>query len=281
MGGGLCILTPGSSYPESLWAGDVARFAALFSTDLAFCPWDSADLRDFDLILPLLAWDYPKRANEWFDALDRWDAQCLPIANAVETLRWNSDKSYLLQLATAGVPVVPTVSVSALHDEALAEARAAFGCDTLIAKPAISAGAMRTHRLGPNDPVPADSLGLPMLVQPLLPAIASEGEYSLFYFDGRFSHAIVKRPTDGDFRVQPQFGGQIESVAPPRDALAVAKVALNACPAPPLYARVDMLRDEAGGLRLMELELIEPQLFLDRAADNGAAFVEAVRRSIA
>ncbi|HWV59469.1 MAG TPA: hypothetical protein VN034_02365, partial [Sphingopyxis sp.] len=125
-------------------------------------------------------------------------------------------------------------------------------------------------------PVPADALGQRRLVQPLMPGILTEGEFSLFFFAGKFSHAIVKRPASGDFRVQEQFGGR-ETVWDASDAAqALAAQALAAAPAPPIYARVDMVGDAAGTLHIMELELIEPSLFLHHAPDKGAAFGSAV-----
>jgi len=115
-----------------------------------------------------------------------------------------------------------------------------------------------------------------MLIQPMIPMIASEGEFSLIYFAGRFSHAVLKIPQAGDFRVQEQFGGREIGVDVAAEALALADAALAAAPGELCYARVDMVRGNAGDLLLMELELIEPWLFLDHARDGGAAFVAAV-----
>ena len=137
-----------------------------------------------------------------------------------------------------------------------------------------------THRIGPGVPIPADALGERRLVQPLMPGILTEGEYSLFFFAGKFSHAIVKRPASGDFRVQEQFGGREEPWTPGEEALALAAAALAAAPSATVYARVDMVGDAAGRLRIMELELIEPSLFLHHAPDKGAAFGQAVYAAI-
>jgi glutathione synthase/RimK-type ligase-like ATP-grasp enzyme len=120
-----------------------------------------------------------------------------------------------------------------------------------------------------------------MMIQPYLPTIAEEGEYSLFYFGGHFSHAIIKRPAAGDFRVQEQYGGYEAAVIPPAAAQDLAQRALAATASITgtstlAYARVDILRDGDGLFRLMELELIEPSLFLRFAPDNGTAFAEAL-----
>jgi hypothetical protein len=125
-------------------------------------------------------------------------------------------------------------------------------------------------------------LGRRMMIQPYLANIADEGEYSLFYFAGQFSHAIIKHPAKGDFRVQDQFGGYEEATDAPALAQELAEAALGAAASLTdttalAYARVDMLRDGEGRFRLMELELIEPSLFLRFAPDSGAAFAQALR----
>jgi hypothetical protein len=115
-----------------------------------------------------------------------------------------------------------------------------------------------------------------MLIQPMMNAIATEGEYSLFYFGGAFSHAILKIPSAGDFRVQEQFGGREITIEASAEAHAVAEQALRAAPGEALYARIDMVRGADGALRLMELELIEPALFLSHAPDGGKLFADTL-----
>jgi glutathione synthase/RimK-type ligase-like ATP-grasp enzyme len=119
-----------------------------------------------------------------------------------------------------------------------------------------------------------------MLIQPFMASIASQGEYSIMLFDGVFSHAILKTPKSGDFRVQPHLGGSEMPCEAPAGAVALAKAALAAAPAEALYARVDMVADTDGTLRVMELELIEPALWLQHAPDKGAAFASVVRRAV-
>jgi glutathione synthase/RimK-type ligase-like ATP-grasp enzyme len=244
-------------------------------------PWsDPGDLAGFDLVMPLLAWGYPFDPPRWFGLLDQFEADGIKIANPVSVLRWNSDKAYLIELAENGVAVVPTVMAPHLDGAALKEAAAHFGTDSLIIKPPISGGALGTYRIKTGDNIPDDVAGTRMMIQPFLPAISSEGEYSLFYFGGQFSHAIIKRPAAGDFRVQDYLGGTEAAVTPPEDAYTLAGHALASAPEACLYARVDMLRDEAGTMRLMELELTEPRLFFEFAPDSGAMFVEAVQSRI-
>ena len=272
----IVILTPDPNYEEH-WQPVAERYRALLGGVAELATWnDAGDLSGFDLILPLMAWGYQRDPVRWFHLLDAWEAAGLRFANPIATLRWNTNKDYLFDLAEAGVAIVPSQLAHRLTRTDVDAARAAFGVDTLVIKPTISGGADGTYRLGPNDPIPFDVLEREMLIQPLMPMIAREGEFSLYYFAGKFSHAILKIPEQGDFRVQEQFGGREMTIDAPVAALALAEAALAAAPGPLTYARVDMVRGEDGGFYLMELELIEPSLFLDHASDGGAAFVAAV-----
>jgi glutathione synthase/RimK-type ligase-like ATP-grasp enzyme len=250
--------------------------------DAAFVDWTNAgNLADFDLITPLLAWGYQRNCPRWFTLLDQLEADAAPVCNPVRVLRWNSDKSYLAELDAAGVATVPTRVSDALDASALDAARAAFKVDTLVIKPPISGGADGTFRLALDALLPPSVAGRRMMIQPYLPSIAAEGEYSLFYFGGIFSHSIIKRPAAGDFRVQDQFGGYEDAAEATGAAKALAEAALKATADITrtdalAYARVDMLRDGEGNFRLMELELIEPSLFLRFAPDDGAAFASAI-----
>ncbi|MGN6689562.1 MAG: ATP-grasp domain-containing protein, partial [Sphingopyxis sp.] len=242
----VAILVPAPDYYEKWQPAFARKAAALTAAGLIVEQrvWtDPGDLSGYDLILPLFAWGYQRDVGTWYALLDRLEAERSPVVNPVEVLRWNSDKAYLAELGQAGVAVVPTVEVAALDDATLAEARAALGAEEVVIKPAISGGADGTHRIAPGAPLPDDAVGQRRLVQPMMPGILTQGEYSLFFFGGRFSHAIVKRPASGDFRVQEQFGGREEAWQPGEDALALAAAALAAAPTTPVYARVDMVGD--------------------------------------
>jgi len=277
----VAILVPAPDYEENWRPAFARKAAALAAAGLAVEQrvWtDPGDLTGFDLILPLFAWGYQRDVAVWYALLDRLAG--LPVVNPVPVLRWNSDKAYLAELGAKGVAVVPTVDVAALDDASLAQARAALGVEEVVVKPAVSGGADGTHRVAPGAPIPTDALGQRRLVQPLMPGILADGEYSLFFFGGAFSHAIVKRPASGDFRVQEQFGGRETRWDASDPARLLAAAALAAAPAPPVYARVDMVGDAAGVLHIMELELIEPSLFLHHAADKGAAFGRAIYAAV-
>jgi glutathione synthase/RimK-type ligase-like ATP-grasp enzyme len=277
------VLTPAPDYWEPWgWAYDVEA-AALEAAGIAVEPraWtELGDLAGVDAVLPLVAWGYHSRVAEWLALLDRMDAaDAPPMLNPPALLRWNSDKAYLAGLAAAGVATVASRTVEALDEDALAEARATFG-DQLVVKPLVSASADDTFRIRPGDPIPARVRGKRMLVQPFMRSIAAQGEYSLMLFGGVFSHAVVKRPKPGDFRVQPHLGGSETPCEPPPGAIDLAKAALAAAPAAAAYARVDMVADPDGALRIMELELIEPALWLQHAPDQGAAFARAIASAI-
>lgn len=270
----ICILTPDSGY-EAFVPRAEDEFRALLDDAIRFQPWTAPLGIGDSIVLPLLAWGYQERSSDWSAALDAWEAANVPMANPVPLMRWNTDKRYLFDLEARGVPVIPTVFTNALSETDLAETRIRFG-DTVIVKPPVSGGADGTYRLAFVDHLPEDVRGKPMLIQPMMAAIATEGEYSLFYFGGAFSHAILKVPSAGDFRVQEQFGGREISVEASAEARAVAEQALRAAPGEALYARIDMVRGADGGLRLMELELIEPSLFLSHAPDGGKLFADAL-----
>jgi glutathione synthase/RimK-type ligase-like ATP-grasp enzyme len=277
----LAFLSPVPEYEEN-WSHIKTDYVRLFGDDTAFVDWTKAnDLASFDIVTPLLAWGYPRDTATWFALLDRMEAEDLPVANPVSVLRWNSNKQYLFELADKDVPIVPTRATYALAYDDLVSVRKSFACEMLVIKPTVSGGADGTYLLNPEDPIPPNVIGKQMLVQPYFSTIATEGEYSLFYFGGIFSHSIVKRPAAGDFRVQEQFGGREEAVAAPAAALALAQASLDATAqitqtGTLAYARADMLRDGEGNFRLMELELIEPSLFLHFSPDNGAEFAKAL-----
>jgi glutathione synthase/RimK-type ligase-like ATP-grasp enzyme len=274
----IAILTPDQNYEEH-WQPLADQYLALLGGDIAFPAWNSgADLSHFDLVLPLLTWGYQRTPTRWFKALDVWQAAGVRFANPIATLRWNTDKDYLFDLAAAGVAIVPTTESHSLRPDDLEGAAAAYDTEFLVIKPSISAGADGTYRMRVGNPIPFDVVEREMLIQPLISAVETEGEFSLFYFDGVFSHAILKRPANGDFRVQEQFGGRDVVIEAPSAARALALRAIAAAPALPTYARVDMVRADNGMFLIMELELIEPALFLNHAADGGRAFAAAVER---
>jgi glutathione synthase/RimK-type ligase-like ATP-grasp enzyme len=225
-------------------------------------------------------WDYHHRAPEFHAWLDRLEAERVRVFNPVPILRWNADKRYLRDLSDAGIAVVPTAWVEEREGGSLAALAGARGWRHVVVKPSVSATAFETWRAGPvvTDDDERRFRRLtgerPVLVQPYLEEI-ERGEMSLMFLGGRYSHAVLKRPRPGDFRVQMDFGGTVEPIRPDRLVVEAATRVLDAAPGPTLYARVDVcLVGER--VQVMELELLEPALFFahDRAAP--ARFAEAL-----
>ena len=281
------ILTPASGnndHPE-LWRKVLQRLQdalAAVGIDAVGSPWvehvdDARDLQQADGVLPLLAWGYHKEQARWLQACVEWARQGVPMANPPRVLSWNSDKRYLQQLATQDVAIPPTTFTDTVSMEVVDRVVAETGAGELIIKPAVSAGAWKTQRVQRGQPVEA-SEGVPMLLQPYLPAIETAGETSLLYFGGVFSHAVTKRPVSGEFRIQEEFGGIYELLAtPPAGGAALAEQVLAAVGEPLLYARIDMVPDHDGRWLLMEAELIEPDFYLGADPAGGQRFAHALQ----
>lgn len=276
------VLVPDRDFPHAFgWAYDVeAEALARGGFAVEPRPWtEVGEVHGPDVVLPLVAWGYHLDLPRWDTLLDRLEGSAVPTLNPPAVLRWNSDKRYLTELTAAGISTVPTIMADRLDDRALVDARSRFG-ERLVVKPQVSAAADGTFRLEPGEGIPDGAGDCPMLVQPFLQSVATEGEYSLLLFGGRFSHALVKTPKGGDYRVQPHLGGQERPCEPPAGAIELAQAALGAAPGNATYARVDLIRLDDGSLAVMELELIEPSLWLDLAPDNGASFAAAIRSAL-
>lgn len=279
----VALLTPAAhnQYVRA-WGGAFERLAAALTgagLTVEALEWPRALESEADAVLPLLAWGYHQDAADWLALLDALDARGARVVNGVEVLRWNTTKTYLAALEAAGVPTVPTVFADRVDDAVVTGARARLGGGTVVVKPQVSAGSHETVKLAPGEPLVGGPAGAAM-IQPFLPSVSGEGEISLLYFDGVFSHAIGKVAKEGDFRVQPQFGSTIGPISPPPGALEVAERVLAATPWPLTYGRIDLIRHPDGSLRVMELEAIEPDLFLEHAPEAGARFAAAVKRAL-
>ncbi len=227
-----------------------AAFAAR-GMNLATRPWDMGP-GDAQATLALFSWGYHHDVDRWEATLAAWPAE-QRLLNAPALLAWNTRKTYLLELEAAGIPIVPSWFGRA-DDASVAAAFERFGADELVVKPQVSGGSFRTIRVGPGDRIePLDDA----IVQPFVPAVSGEGELSFLFIGGKFSHAVRKVAKQGDFRIQPQFGGQFSRFEPEASELALAERVIAALPEPSLYARVDLLRLADASLALMELEAIE------------------------
>jgi len=250
--------------------------------------WDSGQVcwDEFQGVLIRSSWDYHLRPLEFLDWIARLERGGVRVWNPGALLRWNHHKRYLRDLAARGVATVPTRWLARGEPADLRGLLADVGWREAVIKPAVSASAFGTWRSS-TETASRDQSRLEelltagdVMVQPLLSEVSDAGEWSIVFLGGRFSHAVLKRPAAGDYRVQWEFGGSAVSAAPARRLIADAERVLAAAPGDALYARVDGVERE-GRLVLMELELIEPHLFL--GWDDGAAgrLAEALRAALA
>ena len=226
---------------------------------------------EFDAILPLFVWDYFEGNEDAFlRAIAKAEA-VTPVFNPFKMLKWNADKSYLDDLHARGADVIRTLTVDHVTQTNVARAFEELGTDTLVIKPRVGGGAWRQVLYKMGEPFPeADALPPDgALLQPFLPSVVEEGEYSFLYFGGRFSHAARKTPKAGDYRIQSIYGGAEETYVPTQAERDHARAILDVLDETPLYARVDLLRGLDGTLKLIELECIEPYLYLTHAKGEG------------
>jgi hypothetical protein len=253
--------------------------------------WDDVSVAwdTFEGVVIRSCWDYHLRADEFFAWVDRVTALGVPIWNPPTMLRWNSRKTYLHDLAIGGVRTVPTLWLSGdgarRSTLSLEKILADTGWDVAVVKPVVSASAHETWKLTRSDArahAAAHDARLHALVsqhgvmvQPFIPEIETQGEWSLQFFGGAFSHAVLKRAAPGDFRVQREFGGTHDNVTPSASVLAAADRALTSAPGRSVYARVDGVVI-GGELVVTELELLEPALFLDAHPEAPGRFAAAI-----
>lgn len=287
----IAVLTPDPS--DSSFAGQWPGVLERLTSPLAAAgltvsprPWtkytaDCDDLLAADLVLPLLAWGYHRDHSRWLAACSTWREAGVRLLNPAPVLAWNSDKGYLRELAECGSSIPATIWLDHADQQRVDAAFDQLNTDLLIVKPRISGGAWKTLRVARGDRFEAD-LDVPVLIQPYLPSIETDGETSLLFFNGSLSHVVNKRPASGDFRVQVQFGGSYQALAhPPEGALELARRTLAAVGEDLLYARIDVAQTEGGGWTLMEAELIEPDFYLAACPKAGERFARAVLDRIA
>lgn len=249
------------------------------------CVWNdpAVDWSRYDAVLMRSTWDYFKH----YAAFSAWlDQLPVPTINPRALLRWNSNKRYLIELAAQGVDIIPTTLASGAQ---LRQALAGMAGQEVVVKPTISGTAWHTAR-GVVGSAAFDQAIAPLprefeyLVQPFVPEIVSQGELSLLFFDGEFSHAVVKRAADGDYRVQSDFGGTAHAIDPDPAIVASAQQALAAAAAlghaDAAYARVDGVIVQ-GRFLLMELEMIEPFLHLGEQPEAAERFAGKLHKRLA
>lgn len=233
------------------------------------------DWNQYQAVYICTPWDYPDHQAQFLDVLESIDASDALLINDLQLVHWTLQKTYLRDVEQRGSEIVPSTWYDGFASVDAAEFFSEHQTNRVVIKPTVGANARDTYVL--TDPVDDDRLQMlrqtyadrAFLVQPFIETIQAEGEYSLFFFIGQYSHAIQKIPKPGDFRVQEEHGADIKPVQPTRSLLDTATALFSMIEPRPTYGRGDWVRDATGRYLLMELELIEPSLYL--RTDSGAA----------
>ncbi|MFM1932791.1 MAG: hypothetical protein RL226_2094 [Bacteroidota bacterium] len=249
--------------------------------------WSDADFNwnTVDVAVFRACWDYFHRFSEFNRWLDVAAGATL-LFNSPELIRWNRDKHYLDDLKNRGVNVVTTVYLKRNSNESFTPVCAALGESQFVVKPTVSGAARHTHRFSIEEATSVQALLHPHLqeedfmIQPFIRSIVEEGELSLVVINGKVTHAVRKIARAGDFRVQDDFGGSVHPHVPLPDEIAFAENAVRACPEFPIYARVDMVRDNQGQWAVSELELIEPELWFRHAPHAASQLAQALLNTL-
>lgn len=280
------FLTMDNTEGWSIDAGLCIPHLEALGWQVEWIPWRKPGVNwgQFDLVYLAAPWDYPEDPVEFLQVLEKIEASSATLVNNFELVRWNLEKTYLRDLQNRGAAIVPSLWYQRFEEENLPGYFAALACEKIIIKPVISTNASNTFLL--DKAVEAESItalhkvfsNRAFLVQPFMENIRKEGEFSLFYIDGVLSHAIQKIPKAGDFRVQEEHGGNIIA-AEPEDRLQITADALMQLVKPtPLYARADFVRGQDSGFLLMELEMIEPSMYLRMHDKAPQRFARALSR---
>jgi glutathione synthase/RimK-type ligase-like ATP-grasp enzyme len=245
--------------------------------------WNDRNVKweDYDVAIIKSPWDYFDYIADFYEWLQRIESLNVRLLNPVAILRWNADKRYLNEVKAAGLNVTPTAFLSSSSDLELSTYFSTYNCEQIIVKPAVSGGSKNTFKLT-KDNVESHLPQLKRLieqerfiVQPFLKEVETDGEMSFLFFGGNFSHAVLKKAAAGDFRVQATFGGTVHPQNPSLELILKAKAYVDLFAKDCLYARVDTVTIN-GELVLMELELIEPFLFLDSDANALQNYFQAL-----
>ncbi len=240
----------------------------------------TAQWERYAAVIVRTTWDYQKNLPAFLEVLEAIGRKTR-LANSLEIMRWNADKVYLREMEGRGAKIVPTLwGENITSEQQIAEWFDALNTSEIVLKPTVSAGAEDTFWLSRSSPqlseMPDVFANRSFMVQPFMRSVIEEGEYSLFYFHGAYSHAILKMPKPDDFRVQEEHGGDIQPFEATAELLRAGETILRFLNEVPLFARVDFVRDECSQFCLMELELIEPSLYLRMDADAPRRFAEAI-----
>ncbi len=251
-----------------------------WSVDMVSWRDPAVDWNLYDAVYICTPWDYPEDPDAFFDVLERIDSSRALLVNSLDLVNWNLEKTYLRDLESRGATIVPSLWLENYDRSAVVGAFDTFESDRLVIKPVVGANAVDTFVLDAplasevNDKLASTFAGRACVVQPFVANIQVEGEYSLFFLAGEYSHAIRKVPESGDFRVQEEHGADILPVEAPARLIEEATDVVALVEPQPVYVRADFVRDNDDYL-LMELELIEPSLYLRTNAGAPERFARA------
>jgi len=250
-------------------------------------PWNAPDppLGGVDLAVFRSSWDYHHAPEAFLAWLGDCEGRGVRFWNPPDLVRWNLTKRYLLDLEEWGVGVVPTVLLEEPAARHLPTVFARRGWDRAVVKPILGASGFdatlvtseTAHAVAAA--IDGGRIRRPAIVQPFVAEIQTRGEWSLVFIEEVLTHAMLKRPASGDFRVQSSYGGTSGRADPPDGIVAAARRAIERLPLEPLYTRVDGV-ETAGGFLVMEVEVHEPGLFFGAAPEAAETFAEAIIRRL-
>ncbi len=247
--------------------------------------WNNPDViwESYNLVIVKSPWDYFNLIEDFYQWLSHLKSKNVKLLNPIATLKWNADKHYLQDIKVAGLKIANCVFLDRGQKIDLSKYFDQLNTNMLIVKPAVSGGSKNTFKVTPEN-VDAINLQLNLLLieedfilQPFLKEIEENGEWSFLFFGGKFSHALIKKAKEGDFRVQHVFGGTIHPQEPSKELIATAQQYVDQFAKDCLYARVDGVMVD-GEFLLMELELIEPFLFLDTNKESFENYYQALKK---
>ena len=252
-------------------------------------PWRTPgkDWNQFDAVYIGTPWDYPEDPGRFLSVLESIDRSSAILVNDLQLVRWSMAKTYLRDLEAKGAAIVPSLWYQGLAPGDLAQAFDQHGTDQIIIKPVVSTNATHTFLLTRERAIELeDELAAlfrvrPFVVQPFIENIQREGEFSLFYFNCEFSHATLKTPKAKDFRVQEEYGAKVLSVSPEPALLETGDRVMRLVDPVPAYARADFVRGPDGRFLVMELEMIEPSMYLRMDSNAPQRFAEAIDKYVA